>query len=424
MVRRSGRPPRRRPAAAFGEPRGEPGHPERDSLATTIRAERQVLVVRWIGIAVGAAFGPLLVHGVQLLGLWAICAAAALYCLAVEVLLLRRRSRLLRQGHVMILGDLLLAGVVVAVTGGVRSEFYLVYFPLMILSAVRFGGRSTLISAGIAMTSYLGAVGLGGLPAGLGAWGSMCIRLGFLLMTSVFAAFVTDRGREAEHRLVDAYDATLAALSRALDERDVETEGHSRRVTAYALRLGVEAGMDDEALVQLARGAMMHDIGKIGVPDQILRKPGPLTADEWAIMRRHPGLGAHILSAVPSLTDALSVVLQHHERWDGGGYPDGLRGEDIDLAARVFAIVDAYDAMTSDRPYRRARPHEEAVAEIQGCAGTQFDPVLVELFAALSAAEWDAAAARARPSISPPSSLIGAIRSVAGGRRGRERHRA
>lgn len=190
--------------------------------------------------------------------------------------------------------------------------------------------------------------------------------------------------------LRDTYDATLRALATALDTRDNETAGHAQRVTRLAVRLGQELGLDPAALQELERGAMLHDIGKIGVPDAILRKPGPLTDEEWALMRRHAAFGAAMLDGIPFLSDAVPLVRHHHERWDGRGYPDGLAGEAIPLGARIFAVADAFDAMTSERPYRRPMTLAQARAELARCAGSQFDPAVVAAHARLSDAELQA----------------------------------
>jgi len=178
-------------------------------------------------------------------------------------------------------------------------------------------------------------------------------------------------------QLEESYTSTLQALSRALDTRDDDTEGHSQRVTYYALRLGDELNVDPETRVRLEYGGLLHDIGKIGIPDSILRKPGPLTREEMRIMRTHCELGVEIVRGIPHLEGAQDVIHYHHERFDGGGYPVGLAGEQIPLVARIFAAVDTLDAMTSDRPYRRACSFPEALVEIQRCAGAQFDPQVV-----------------------------------------------
>jgi len=186
------------------------------------------------------------------------------------------------------------------------------------------------------------------------------------------------------------YDATLAALSSALDVRDTETEGHARRVVRYMQLIADVLVVPVSEHATLRRGALLHDIGKIGVPDHILRKPGPLTDAEWATMHRHPDLGAKIIGNVPFLEDVAMIIRAHHERWDGEGYPEGLAGESIPLGARIFAVADSFDAMTSDRPYRRGRPLDEALAEVERCAGTQFDPAVVRAFGSVTLAKLEA----------------------------------
>lgn len=190
--------------------------------------------------------------------------------------------------------------------------------------------------------------------------------------------------RDMSEQLRDAYTGTLESLVTALDVRDQETRGHSVRVAQHAIDIARLLGIkDEEELLTVYRGALMHDVGKIGVPDAILLKPDRLTEEEWEFMRRHPAMGYRILAQVPYLRPAAKIVLAHHERWDGGGYPRGLKGEEIPLGARIFAICDTYDAIISDRPYRRGRSPEAALAEILRCAGTQFDPKVVEAFEAV-----------------------------------------
>ena len=176
------------------------------------------------------------------------------------------------------------------------------------------------------------------------------------------------------------YDATLQALSNALDVRDSETEGHSRRVVEYMELIIAELAVAPDHLSTLRRGALLHDIGKIGVPDNVLRKPAALSDAEWVVMKRHPEHGARIISQIPFLEDVSRIVRHHHERWDGRGYPDGIAGEAIPLGARIFAVADSFDAMTSDRPYRRAMSVDEARTEVARCRTTQFDPNVADAF--------------------------------------------
>ncbi len=193
-------------------------------------------------------------------------------------------------------------------------------------------------------------------------------------------AALFDRLQRANAELTLAYDRTIEGWSRALDLRDEETEGHTRRVTELALRLAQEMGVPESDLMHIRRGALLHDIGKMGVPDRILRKPGPLTDEEWAIMRRHPTYAYEFLSSIAYLRRALEIPYCHHERWDGTGYPRGLRGEQIPLEARIFAVADAWDALTSNRPYRSAWTADDARRYIQAQAGHHFDPQIVAVF--------------------------------------------
>lgn len=186
--------------------------------------------------------------------------------------------------------------------------------------------------------------------------------------------------RAANAELRAAYDETIEGWSRALDLRDRETEGHSRRVTELTVRIAARMGFSEEELLHVRRGALLHDIGKMGIPDAILLKPGPLNDEEWAIMRTHPTLAVELLRPIAFLAPALDIPWCHHEKWDGTGYPRGLRGEEIPLAARIFAVVDVYDALTSDRPYRAAWSRERALAYIREQAGSHFDPQVVAVF--------------------------------------------
>lgn len=186
--------------------------------------------------------------------------------------------------------------------------------------------------------------------------------------------------RTYAHQLEQSYDTTLKVLMSALDAKDHSTEGHSERVASLTVSTAREMGVPEEQLLDLERGALLHDVGKIGVPDAVLLKPGALSRQEWESMQRHPLLAGLMVSKVEFLEGALPVLLYHHEHYDGSGYPFGLAGDRIPLAARVFAVVDAYDAMTSSRPYREALSHEEAMREIKAQAGTQFDPEVTTAF--------------------------------------------
>ncbi len=193
----------------------------------------------------------------------------------------------------------------------------------------------------------------------------------------------------AKHlELEQSYDDTLEALGSALDLKDAETEGHCQRVTAFTISIAKCVPVPMTYLPILARAAFLHDIGKMAIPDSILRKPGPLDNDEKQIMRTHCEIGYNVLTRIPFLRDAAEIVLAHQEFFDGSGYPRGLRGEQIPLGARIFSIADALDAMISDRPYRKALPMGHSREEIRRCSGTQFDPKIVEVFMSIPEQHW------------------------------------
>jgi putative nucleotidyltransferase with HDIG domain len=189
--------------------------------------------------------------------------------------------------------------------------------------------------------------------------------------------------------LENAYRSTLRALTAALETRDAETHGHSERVVTFSLRLGREYGLTSAQMKALEFGSLLHDIGKIGVPDAILRKPAKLTDEEWVLMREHPMHGQQILRDIKFLEGAAKVVAQHHEKWDGSGYPLGVKAEEIDICARIFSVADAFDAITSDRVYRQGRPYEAAKQELNEWSGRQFDPKVVEAFHRVPQEDWD-----------------------------------
>jgi HD-GYP domain-containing protein (c-di-GMP phosphodiesterase class II) len=210
--------------------------------------------------------------------------------------------------------------------------------------------------------------------------------LEFLEALAGQAAIAVDSARLFEDlqrsnaELTVAYDATIEGWSRALDLRDKETEGHTRRVTEMTVRLARAMGLAGADLINVRRGALLHDVGKLGVPDAILLKPGKLTDEEWALMRRHPAYAHEWLSPIAFLRPALDIPYCHHEKWDGTGYPRGLKGEQIPPAARIFAAVDIWDALRSDRPYRPGWPEERVLDHIRSLGGTHLDPAVVDAF--------------------------------------------
>ncbi len=198
----------------------------------------------------------------------------------------------------------------------------------------------------------------------------------------------TEQLRQAVSTLEKSYDITLEALGNALDLKDAETEGHSKRVTAYTIAIARAMGLSSDQIRIIARGAFLHDIGKMAIPDQILKKPGKLDPEETAIMREHCYRGYQIVRRIPFLQEAAEIVYAHQEKFDGTGYPRGLKGEQIPLGARIFSIADTLDAMTSDRPYRARLPHSVARAEIIEWSGRQFDPEVVKVFLSMPENIW------------------------------------
>jgi len=198
----------------------------------------------------------------------------------------------------------------------------------------------------------------------------------------------TEMLRHAMEDLEHSYDITLEALGDALDLKDSETEGHSKRVTAYTIALARAMGIPPAEIKVIARGAFLHDIGKMAIPDEILRKPGKLTIEEQDVMREHCTRGYHMLRKIPFLAGAAEIVFCHQEHFDGTGYPSGLRGNEIPIGARIFAVADTLDAITSDRPYRQANSFDAARAEILRCSNTQFDSAVVEVFLKIPNELW------------------------------------
>jgi putative nucleotidyltransferase with HDIG domain len=198
----------------------------------------------------------------------------------------------------------------------------------------------------------------------------------------------TEMLRQAMEDLEHSYDITLEALGDALDLKDSETEGHSKRVTAYTIALARAMGISPAEIKVIARGAFLHDIGKMAIPDDILRKPAALSSDEQKVMREHCTRGFNILRKIPFLNEAAEIVFSHQEHYDGSGYPTGLRGGEIPIGARIFSVADTLDAITSDRPYRKASSFDAARQEILRCSGTQFDPSVVEVFLKIPNELW------------------------------------
>ncbi len=303
-----------------------------------------------------------------------------------------RGSAIVVAGYAMAVNSLMPFGL----EGSGRS--YLIVMPIIafILIGIRAGWISTLVSGAI-YGSFTWFAASGTLARWLNPaydrldivmWSTTGLTM-LMLLAIVVALFISmyrfllqalmaERAASAE--LLQTYDATLEGWAHALELRDLETAGHCQRVSNVASRLAGRAGMEDDGLKDVYRGSLLHDVGKMGVPDRILLKAGKLTAEEFSHMQRHTTYAYDLLVHIPFLRRALDIPYCHHERWDGAGYPRGLRGEEIPLSARVFSVVDVYDALTSDRCYRPGWTRDSALEYIKRMAGSEFDPTIVETF--------------------------------------------
>lgn len=221
----------------------------------------------------------------------------------------------------------------------------------------------------------------------------------------------TGQLQAALQQIEHGYEDTLQALGAAIDLRDSQTAGHSRRVSRYSVEIAGAMCLPDTQLVSIVRGAHLHDIGKLGIPDHILLKPGPLGTDERRIMEQHVQIGFDIIKGISFLSEAAEIILNHHERFDGRGYPRGLRGRQVPLGARIFAVADTLDAITSDRPYQRAASFESACDTICGLSGSHFDPQIVEMFLRIAPETWPAIARNRPLSMGRASTLLETRRS-------------
>jgi putative nucleotidyltransferase with HDIG domain len=255
------------------------------------------------------------------------------------------------------------------------------YLLPILLSAAWFGGRGAAIATAGATLVCMGLIG-SPFPDQLPAQVERVGEVGVFWLVGALSANFFEQQRKFLQDIETANDNTLLALASSLDVREHDTGLHSLRVANYTLRLARELEITDrDELEATWRGALLHDVGKIGIPDRVLLKPGPLTAEEWKVMRTHPEVGARILSKIEFLRRPAEIVVAHHEWYDGSGYPRGLAAERIPLAARMFAVIDVYDALTTDRSYHLARSYADALQALREGAGTHFDPAVVEAFA-------------------------------------------
>lgn len=254
---------------------------------------------------------------------------------------------------------LVLALIIVAV------EYYANFLPMLFEWAQQYGGAASWIDEIILVIVFLGF--------------ALAVFIYRRLQTEILLRRVAEA---ASGELSIAYDATIESWAAALERREEKTEGHSTQVAEMTLHLASLIGIDQKDLIHIRRGALLHDIGKMGVPDSILHKPGAFIEQEWVEMKKHPTYAYKMLASIEYLRRALDIPYCHHEKWDGTGYPRGLKGEQIPLAARIFAIVDVYDALTSDRPHRKAWTQERTLEHIRALSGTHFDPQVVKVFLA------------------------------------------
>ena len=275
---------------------------------------------------------------------------------------------------------------------GIRDSGILAYPTFIMIGVLFFGRRATLYFSLAAIASLMGIVYLeihGYVHPTIGTT-EFDILLPIIILILVASAFIwvvvgimekdLERVRESEAELRENYNLTLEAWAKVLEYRDEDTEGHSRRVVDLSIRLAETMGFSAEEIEHLQRGALLHDIGKLAIPDKVLLKPGKFNDKERKLMQQHPVYAKQMLSQVGFLQPSLDVAYSHHEHWDGSGYPEGLKGEEIPPSARLFTVVDQWDALTSDRPYRKAWPKEKVIAYLQENAGKIYDPKIVDVF--------------------------------------------
>lgn len=319
----------------------------------------------------------------------------ALFGLAVVCIpLLWLNSR----GHYILAASILSAIVLMVINvnlydgDGIRDSGLLAYPVFIMIGVLFFGRRATPYFSLAAILSLTGIVYLeihGYVHPTIGAT-KFDILLPIIILVLAASAFIwvvvgnmeknLERVKESEAELRETYDLTLEAWAKVLEYRDKETEGHSRRLVDLSTRLARALGLGSDKITYLGRGALLHDIGKLAIPDEILLKPGALTDSERALLEQHPVYAKQMLSRVPFLQPCMDIVYSHHEHWNGLGYPEGLKGEEIPLLARIFTIVDQWDALTSDRPYRKAWTREKVIAYLQENSGKIYDPKIVDVF--------------------------------------------
>ncbi len=362
-----------------------------DKLDVNEQSQRQSTLSFVIWIVLAAAL-ILATFDIQFQTWESVIALYVLAALCIPTLIINRRGNY----HLAAFGLCAIVLVVITINlydgDGLRDPGLIAY-PIFVMAGTLFFGKRALpyfTLAAIASLTAIAALEIAGLvhpsigPTRLGGLIPIITLMaaGAGIVWAILGNMETylHRARQSEAELRRNYELTLEAWAKVMEFRDRETEGHSRRLVELGTRLARALGMNEEEIVHLQRGALLHDVGKLAIPDHILLKPGPLDEDELRIMQQHPIYARQMLSTIPFLQPSIPVAYSHHERWDGQGYPDGLQGEEIPLAARLFAVLDTWDALGSERIYRSAWPRDQIVAYLKANAGIRFDPRIVQAF--------------------------------------------
>ena len=369
---------------------------------------RAVTIVLYVAIAVALpAYVTSVIQSISLDRWQSAVVMTAVYISIIVVAILKRQDYRVR-GWVLVTVGYLMAVTTLVNTGlEGTGRVYLVGWPTIafilvgtragwittILSALIYGAFSLLANNGILDTLMVPLTDRTGtffwIAGGVTLVMILVVIVVLLIRMNHFLLNSLKAERQSSAELEKTYDKTLEGWAHALELRDIETAGHCHRVCEIAKRLAVKAGLENGGLVDLHRGSLLHDIGKMGIPDSILLKPGKLTSEEFRQMQEHTTYAYDLLAHIPYLLKALDIPYSHHEKWDGTGYPRGLKGREIPLSARIFSVVDVYDALISDRPYRLAWPEEQALVYIKERSGTEFDPSVVEVFIKMADEEKD-----------------------------------
>src|SRR5689334_1262289 len=350
---------------------------------------RTLSAILWIVLIASVALGLL---NIQFRTWDSVIALFGLAVICLPLLWLNAKGQLTLSALLLSLVVLMVINLNLFDGDGIRDSGILAYPIFIMIGVLFFGKRATPYFSIAAIASLILIVYLemrGYIHPTIGAT-KFDILLPIVILLLVAAAFIwvvvgniekyIERVEESEAELRKTYDLTLGAWAKVLEYRDKETEGHSRRLVELSARLAQALGLPTEEIDQLRRGALLHDIGKLAIPDEILLKPGALNDAERRMMEQHPAYAKQMLAQVPFLQPCVEVAYNHHERWDGLGYPQGLKGEAIPLTARIFAVVDQWDALTSDRPYRKAWTRENVIAYLHENAGKIYDPEVVDIF--------------------------------------------